>query len=95
MQNSTSWNHFVCGRGKIVSIATTFKEFQMLNPTFKTSDGFFVGIGHEVVNFNTRAVIVGAHTEGDEIAPVLREIGANGKLRGGKWVANPKFLTKQ
>jgi hypothetical protein len=67
----------------------------MLNATFKTSDGFFVGIGHEVVNFNTKAVIVGIHTDANgETNPILREV-FNGKLKGGKWVANPKFLTKQ
>jgi hypothetical protein len=78
-------------------VIVSFKEFQMLasNPVFKTADGSFVSIGHEVVNFNTRAVIVAATMQGDEISPVLREVGFDGNLRGGKWVANPKFLFKQ
>ena len=66
----------------------------MQNATFKTSDGSFVGLGHHVVNFNTPAVIVGIHTDSNgEASPILRQI-LNGKLKGGKWVADPKFLTK-
>lgn len=64
------------------------------NPVFQTADGHFVGIGHYVVNFNTNAVIVAATMQGDEIAPVLRQV-VSGKLKGGKWVANPKFIFKQ
>jgi hypothetical protein len=64
------------------------------NPVFQTADNHFVGIGHEVVNFNTRAVIVGATMQGEKLCPILREV-FNGKLKGGKWVANPKFMFKQ
>jgi hypothetical protein len=48
-----------------------------------------------VVNFNTLSVIVGSHTDlNGEVSPVLRQVGANNKLVGGKWVANIKFCRK-
>ena len=46
-------------------------------------------------NFNTLAVIVGTHADlNGEVSPVLREVGLNNKLRGGKWVANIALCQK-
>lgn len=62
---------------------------------FQLPCGSFVSIGHYVRNFNTLAVIVGTHADlNGEVSPVLREVGLNNKLRGGKWVANIKFCQK-
>lgn len=54
-----------------------------------------ISLGSVVVNFGTTAQVVGffksAH-EGDFTEngwPILRALGANGKPRGGKWVADP------
>ena len=61
----------------------------MQNATFQIADGSFIAIGHQVVNFNTNAVMIGVHTDANgEQNPILRQI-VNGKLKGGKWVANP------
>jgi hypothetical protein len=67
----------------------------MQNQTFQISDGSFIGLGHYVVNFSTKAVVVGIHTDlNGEQSPILRQVGAGNKLIGGKWVANPKFCSK-
>lgn len=51
-------------------------------------------VGSTVRNFNTTAKVVALfsspHGTVEETGwPILREIGANGRLRGGKWVADP------
>jgi hypothetical protein len=67
----------------------------MFQDVFQLPCGSFVSIGHYVRNFNTVAVVVGSHTDSNgEVSPVLREVGANNKLVGGKWVANTKFCSK-
>ena len=56
-----------------------------------------LSIGSVVVNFGQTAKVVGFWTAAaptgfvDEMAgwPILKAIGANGKVRGGKWVADP------
>jgi hypothetical protein len=56
-------------------------------------------VGSVVVNFNTTAVVVGhfAAACGEPVAetgwPILRAIGASGKPRGGKWLADPAKCT--
>jgi hypothetical protein len=66
-----------------------------MSQVFQLACGSFVSVGHYVVNFNTLAVIVGLHTDlNGEVSPVLRQVGANNKLVGGKWVANIKFCRK-
>lgn len=61
----------------------------MQNATFKIADGSFIAVGHAVINFGTQAVMVGVHSDlNGEQSPILRQI-VNGKLKGGKWVANP------
>jgi hypothetical protein len=66
-----------------------------MSQVFQLPCGSFVSVGHYVVNFNTLAVIVGLHTDlNGEVSPVLRQVGANNKLVGGKWVANIKFCRK-
>lgn len=62
----------------------------MQNATFQIADGSFIALGHSVVNFGTQAVVVGVHTDlNGEQNPILRQV-VNGKLKGGKWVADPK-----
>ena len=57
--------------------------------------GHNFSLGSVVVNFNTTAKVVGffAAADGRPCAetgwPILRQIGANGRLRGGKWLADP------
>jgi hypothetical protein len=66
-----------------------------MSQVFQLPCGSFVSVGHYVVNLNTLAVIVGSHTDlNGEVSPVLRQVGANNKLVGGKWVANIKFCRK-
>lgn len=61
----------------------------MQNQTFKIADGSFVAVGHHVINFNTKAIVVGVYTDTNGNAnPILKQI-INGKLKGGKWVADP------
>ncbi len=46
-------------------------------------------------NFNTLAVIVDTYADlNGEVSPVLREVGLNNKLSGGKWVANIALCQK-
>lgn len=50
--------------------------------------------GQWVFNFNTLAVVVGFFSAASGVSdmdgwPILREVGANGVARGGKWVADP------
>lgn len=67
----------------------------MQNATFQIADGSFVAVGHQVVNFGTQAVVVGVHTDlNGEQNPILRQV-VNGKLKGGKWVADPRKITRQ
>lgn len=55
----------------------------------------FLSLGSVVVNFGTTAKVVGFWTSAHGVVtdqtgwPILREVGANGRLRGGKWVADP------
>ena len=52
-------------------------------------------LGSLVVNFNTTAKVVGFWRAADgqphEMTgwPILKALGANGKPKGGKWVADP------
>jgi hypothetical protein len=50
-------------------------------------------LGSVVVNFGTTAKVVGFFARDFDCAengwPILKAIGANGKPRGGKWVADP------
>jgi hypothetical protein len=52
-------------------------------------------VGAVVVNFGQTAKVVGIWQAADGFPcdqagwPILKAIGANGKLRGGKWVADP------
>lgn len=49
-------------------------------------------IGQVVTNFGVTAKVIGFFDRpgtGHDGDPILREIGPNGKLRGGKWVADP------
>ena len=52
-------------------------------------------VGSVVRNFGTTAKVVGLFRSADGAPsdydghPILREIGQNGRLRGGKWVADP------
>jgi hypothetical protein len=52
-------------------------------------------LGSVVVNFGTTAKVVGFFGAADGRQsdqsgwPILKAIGANGKPRGGKWVADP------
>ena len=52
-------------------------------------------LGSLVVNFGTTAKVVGvfAAADGAVVAetgwPILRQVGASGRLRGGKWLADP------
>lgn len=46
-------------------------------------------LGQVVVNFNTTAVVVGFFTRDGSGWPILKALGANGKPRGGKWIADP------
>jgi hypothetical protein len=52
-------------------------------------------LGSVVVNFGQTAKVVGIWQAADGLPddqagwPILKAIGANGKLRGGKWVADP------
>ena len=63
----------------------------MSRDVFQISDGSFVGVGHYVYNFTTKAVVVGIyHDLNGTPSPVLREL-VNGKIKGGKWVADPKY----
>ena len=63
----------------------------MSNLVFKISDGSFVGIGHYVYNFTVKAVVVGVyHDLNGNPSPILREL-VNGKIKGGKWVADPQY----
>jgi hypothetical protein len=54
-----------------------------------------LSVGSVVVNFGTTAKVVGffAAADGKPSAeagwPILKAMGANGKPRGGKWVADP------
>lgn len=53
-----------------------------------------LALGNVVVNFGTVARVVGFHAVGvaghpSNGDPILRQIGINGRLRGGKWVADP------
>lgn len=51
-----------------------------------------LSLGSVVRNFNTTAKVVGFFSAADGRLTgdlILRQIGANGKLRGGKWVADP------
>lgn len=62
---------------------------------FQLPCGSFVSLGHYVRNFNTLAVIVDTYADlNGEVCPVLREVGLNDKLRGGKWVANIALCQK-
>jgi hypothetical protein len=52
-------------------------------------------LGAVVVNFRTAARVVGFFHAADGKPcdqtgwPILRQVGANGRLSGGKWVADP------
>jgi hypothetical protein len=51
-------------------------------------------LGATVVNFSTTARVVGFFKASAGVSqmdgwPILREVGASGRLRGGKWVADP------
>jgi hypothetical protein len=52
-------------------------------------------VGSVVVNFGQTAKVVGLWKNAHGIDheqdgwPILKALGANGKLRGGKWVADP------
>ena len=51
-------------------------------------------VGALVVNFGVTAKVVGLYSSGHGPSehdghPILRAVGANGRLRGGKWVADP------
>lgn len=52
-------------------------------------------VGSVVVNFGQTAKVVGLFVSASGFPsdqdgwPILKAIGANGKLRGGKWVADP------
>jgi hypothetical protein len=52
-------------------------------------------LGQVVVNFGTTAKVVGFFRSADgspsehDGQPILRQVGPNGRLRGGKWVADP------
>lgn len=54
-----------------------------------------LSLGSLVVNFSTTARVVGffAAVDGRPCAeagwPILRQVGASGRLRGGRWVADP------
>lgn len=52
-----------------------------------------LSLGSVVVNFGTTAKVVGHFHRDFECAengwPILKAIGADGKPRGGKWVADP------
>lgn len=54
-----------------------------------------LSVGAVVVNFGTTAKVVGFFAAADGRPcdqtgwPILREIGAKGRPRGGKWVADP------
>ena len=54
-----------------------------------------LSLGSVVRNFGTTAKVVGFFRSADgspsdhDGNPILREIGPSGKLRGGKWVADP------
>lgn len=58
-----------------------------------------LSLGSVVVNFNTTAKVVGFWQAADGRPcdqsgwPILKALGANGKPRGGKWVANPELCT--
>jgi hypothetical protein len=43
-------------------------------------------LGAVVLNFNTVARVVAYHAETRD--PVLKQLGTNGRLRGGKWLAD-------
>lgn len=55
----------------------------------KISSDRFVNVGHEVENFGRKCVILGWNTIAEGF--VVRAVGVNGKLIGGKWVAEPKL----
>lgn len=52
-------------------------------------------LGARVENFNTPAIVVGFFVAADGGTcpqagwPILRAVGANGRPRGGKWIADP------
>ena len=52
-------------------------------------------IGQVVVNFGQTAKVVGLFTSASGFPsdqdgwPILKAVGPSGKLRGGKWVADP------
>lgn len=54
-----------------------------------------LSLGAVIVNFGTTAKVVGFFSAADGRAcdqsgwPILKALGANGKPRGGKWVADP------
>lgn len=54
-------------------------------------------LGSVVLNFGTTAKVVGFWTAADGLPsdqagwPILKALGANGKPKGGKWVANPEL----
>ena len=54
-------------------------------------------LGSVVVNFGTTAKVVGFWQAADGLPadqsgwPILKALGANGKTKGGKWVANPEL----
>lgn len=55
-------------------------------------------VGSVVMNLNTVALVVGVWNPPEGItegwnSPILRELGRNGKPRGGKWVASPDKVT--
>lgn len=55
----------------------------------------FFPLGSVVVNFGTTAKVVGHFAAADGRPcqetgwPILKALGANGKPRGGKWLADP------
>lgn len=72
-----------------------FSTEVFMQDVFQLPCGSFVSIGHYVRNFNTLAVIVDTHADlNGEVSPVLREVGLNNKLCGGKWVANIALCQK-
>jgi len=54
-----------------------------------------LSLGSVVVNFNTTAKVVGFFAAADGRPsdqtgwPILKAVGHDGKVRGGKWVADP------
>ena len=57
--------------------------------SIKIANGRFVNVGHEVENFGRRCVVLGWHNDAKGL--VVREVGADGEMTGGKWVAEPSL----